>query len=109
MPLARFLDETEGPSARQREDQTLQDVRRSFAPFFGMQMQVLKKRKLRDEGTRPVYVVQNHRPQIMYTEDDRGLMHEAWALTSALREDLVERCSQSAPAALPDRPSVAEA
>ena len=99
LPIARFLDQME------REDTTWQGVRRSFAPFFGMQVQVLKKKKLREDGGRATYVEQNHRAQIMYFEDDRALMTEAWNLTSALREDLAGRCPQAAPM-VQDRPSV---
>ena len=53
-----------------------------------MQVQILKKKRLREEGKTAVYVEQNHRPQIFYTEDDRDLMEEAWQLTTAHREDL---------------------
>ncbi len=64
-----------------------------------MLVQVLKKKKLKDEGRPAVYVEQNARPQLLYTEDDRELMEEAWAMTAAHREDLVSR--SPAPAALP--------
>jgi len=53
-----------------------------------MQVQVLKKRQLRGEGKAAVYVEQNHRAQLLYTEEDRTLMEEAWELTTAHREDL---------------------
>jgi hypothetical protein len=53
-----------------------------------MQVQVLKKRKLKADGVQGVYVEQNHRPQLLYTDEDRPLMEEAWALTEAHREDL---------------------
>ena len=33
----------------------------------------------------------NQRPQLLYTEEDRELMEEAWAMTAAHREDLVSR------------------
>ena len=56
-----------------------------------MQVQVLKKKKLKDEGRAAVYIEQNHRPQLLYTEEDRGLMEEAWELTTAHREDLAGR------------------
>ena len=56
-----------------------------------MLTQVLKKKKLRDEGRRGAYVEQNHRPQMFYTEGDRELMEEAWTLTTAHREDLAGR------------------
>ena len=72
-----------------------------------MQVQVLKKKKLKDEGRAAVYIEQNHRPQLLYTEEDRGLMEEAWELTTAHREDLAGRLGnpQAAPM-LQDRPSV---
>ena len=44
-PVAKFLDQKE------REDQTRRETRRSFAPTFGMLVQVLKKKRLKDEGT----------------------------------------------------------
>ena len=81
-PVARFLD------AKERDDPSWKSARRSFAPAFSMLVQVLKKKKLKDDGRAAVYVEQNHRPQILYTEDDRGLMEEAWQLTTAHREDL---------------------
>ena len=70
-------------------------------------MQVLKKKKLREEGKAAVYVEQNHRAQLMYTEEDRGVMQEAWEMTTAHREDLAGRPGnpQAAPAVV-DRPSV---
>ena len=75
-----------------------------------MQVQVLKKKKLREEGKAAVYIEQNHRPQLLYTEEDRPLMQEAWDLTAAHREDLIGRQGnpQDAPALLdqPERPSV---
>ncbi len=46
---------------------------------------------------------QNHRAQMLDTEEDRELMEEAWQLTAARREDLTGRCAQ--PAAQ-GRPSV---
>ena len=70
-PVAKYLDDKE------REDPTWRETRRSFAPTFGMIVQVLKKKKLREEGRAAVYVEQNHRPQLLYTEEDRGLMEEA--------------------------------
>ena len=54
-PVSRFLDEKE------REDPTWAAARRSFAPAFSMTVQVLKKKKLREEGKAAVYVEQNHR------------------------------------------------
>ena len=51
-----------------------------------------------------MYSEQNHRPQLLYTEEDRGLMEEAWELTTAHREDLV-RVSQDNVRALPAAPS----
>jgi hypothetical protein len=100
-PLARFLDEKE------REDPGWRAARKSFSPTFGMQVQVLKKKKLKDDGAQPVYVEQNHRAQLLYTAEDRPLMQHAWELTAAHREDLVARQDnpQAAPA-LQDRPSV---
>ena len=80
--MQKFLD------AKQREDPSWSSARKSFAPSFGMQVQVLKKRKLKADGARGYYVEQNHRPQLLYTEEDRPLMEEAWALTEAHREDL---------------------
>ena len=98
-PVGRFLDEKE------REDPTWKDARRSFAPTFGMQVQVLKKKKLKEEGAQPIYVEQNHRAQLLYTEEDRALMQEAWELTAAHREDIARHpgIPQAAPAVL-DRP-----
>ena len=51
----------------------------------------LKKQKLREEGKPAVYVEQNHRPQILYTEADRPLMEEAWHMTAAHRDELIGR------------------
>ena len=50
-----------------------------------------------------VYVEQSHRPQILYTENDREIMEYAWELTAAHREDLAGQQGnpQGAPA-LPD-------
>ena len=78
-----------------------------FRTHFGMQVQVLKKKKLKDEGGQPIFVEQNNRAQLLYTEEDRALMQEAWELTAAHREDLAGRPGnpQAAPAVL-DRPSV---
>ena len=84
-PIARFLDEKE------RADPVWKAARRSFAPSFGMLAQVLKKQKLREEGKPAVYVEQNHRPQILYTEADRPLMEEAWHMAAAHRDDLIGR------------------
>jgi len=50
-------------------------------------------------------VEQNNRPQLLYTEEDRAPMQEAWELAAAHREDLAGRCPQVAPAVL-DKPSV---
>ena len=103
-PVAKFLD------AMERGDPSWKCARRSFAPAFSMQVQVLKKKKLKDEGRAAVYIEQNHRPQLLYTEEDRGLMEEAWELTTAHREDLAGRPGN--PQAAPmlqdrqDRPSV---
>jgi len=82
LPVARFLD------GKERENSSWACARRSFAPAFSMQVQILKKKRLREEGKTAVYVEQNHRPQIFYTEDDRDLMEEAWQLTTAHRGDL---------------------
>ena len=81
-PVSKFLDQKE------REDSSWSSVRKNYAPSFGMQVQILKKRKLKAEGAQGIYVEQNHRPQLLYTEQDRPLMEEAWELTSAHREDL---------------------
>lgn len=101
-PLARFLD------TKEHEDPTWKCARRSFAPTFSMTVQVLKKKKLREEGKAAVYIEQNHRPQILYTEEDRELMEEAWQLTSAHREDLAGRPGNPQEEALvvQNRPSV---
>ena len=85
LPVARFLD------FKEREDPSWKSARRSFAPAFGMTVQVLKKKKLREEGKVAIYIEQNHRPQLLYTEEDRELMEEAWRLTTAHREDLAGR------------------
>ena len=72
-----------------------------------MLTQVLKKKKLREEGAAAVYIEQNHRPQIFYTEADRHIMEESWQMASAYREDLAGRSGN--PQAVPtvvDRPSV---
>ena len=100
-PVSRYLDEKE------REDPTWASARRSYAPAFSMTVQVLKKKKLREEGKAAVYVEQNHRPQLMYTEEDRCVFEEAWEMTTAHREDLAGRPGnpQAAPAVV-DRPSV---
>jgi hypothetical protein len=92
-PVAKFLDQKE------REDPTWRESRRSFAPTFGMLVQVLKKKRLKEEGRPAVWVEQNQRPQILYTDDDRELMEQAWQMAAAHREDLVSR--SPAPAALP--------
>ena len=76
-----------------------------------MQVQVLKKNKLKEQGQTAIYVEQNSRPQLLYTDEDRPLMEEAWTLTAAHREDLTARygnppqlpVAQDAPAML-DRP-----
>ena len=75
-PVAKFLD------AMEREDPSWKCARRSFAPAFSMQVQVLKKKKLKEEGKAAMYIEQSHRPQLLYTEEDRGLMEEAWELTT---------------------------
>ena len=82
-PVAKFLD------LKEREDPSWKCARRSFAPTFGMQVQVLKKQKLKEQGRPAVFVEQNHRAQLLYTDEDKPLMEEAWELTAAHREDLV--------------------
>ena len=74
-------------------------------PVLALQVQVLKKKKLKEEGAQPIYVEQDHRAQLLYTEEDRALMQEAWELTAAHREDLARHpvIPQAAPAVL-DRP-----
>ena len=101
LPVAKFLD------FKEREDPSWKSARRSFAPTFGMTVQVLKKKKLREEGKVAIYIEQNHRPQLLYTEEDRELMEEAWRLTTAHREDLAGRPGnpQAAPMVM-DRPTV---
>ena len=73
-----------------------------------MQVQVLKKKKLREEGKTALYIEQNHRPQLLYTEEDRELMEEAWTLTTAHREDLAGRLGnpQEEAPAVQNRPTV---
>ena len=103
LPLAKFLDQKE------LADPSWRGVRRSLAPFFGMQMQILKKTKLQNEGAEAIYVEQNHRPQLLYTENDRELMQEAWGMMAAHREDLVRRSSAIAlhiPLSIASIPSV---
>ena len=70
-----------------------------------MLVQVLKKKKLKEDGRAAVYVEQNHRAQMLYVDDDRDLMEQAWELTTAHREDLMGRSEPPAPA-VQDRPSV---
>ena len=55
LPLAKYLDQ------KQTEDPSWHGIRKSLVPFFGMQMAVLKKRKLRQDGSDGIYVEQNHR------------------------------------------------
>ena len=99
-PIAKFLDEKE------REDASWTSVRKSFSPAFGMVTQVLKKKKLRDDGRQGMYVEQNHRAQILYVEEDRDLMEQAWELTTAHRVDLMGRRAPPATAAHHSKPSV---
>ena len=47
-----------------------------------MLTQVLKKKRLKDEGRQGTYVEQNHRAQMLYTEDDRELMEQSWELAA---------------------------
>ena len=53
---------------------------------------------------------QNSRPQLLYTDEDRQLLEEAWTLTNAHREDLVglSGISQDAPSLVDrsERPTV---
>ena len=93
-PVGRFLD------AKEREDPSWKGVRRSFAPAFSMLVQVLKKKKLKEEGGSAVYVEQNHRPQLLYTTEDLEIMETAWELTTAHREDLMGRPGNCQGAAL---------
>ena len=58
---------------------------------YGMVAQVLKKQKLAEDGVQPTYVEPNHRAQLLYTEEDRALMEEAWELTTAHRNELAGR------------------
>ena len=99
-PIARFLDEKE------RQDGSWKCARRSFAPTFGMLVQVLKKKTLREEFRAALYVEQNQRPQLLYTEEDRGLMEEAWQLTTAHREDLAGRPGNPQDDVVQHRPNV---
>ncbi len=84
-PIARFLDE------KQRQLPALAEMRRNFAPSFGMIVQVLKKKKLKEDGRVATWVEQNHRAQLLYTIEDKDLMQSAWEMTAAHREDLVSR------------------
>ena len=84
-PVARFLD------MKEQQDPGWKCARRSYAPTFGMQVQVLKKNKLKEQGQTAIYVEQSSRPQLLYTDEDRPLMEEAWTLTAAHREDLTAR------------------
>ena len=70
-PVSSFLD------AKEREDSSWKGVRRSFAPAFSMLVQVLKKKKLKEEGGSALYVEQNHRPQLLYTTEDLEIMETA--------------------------------
>ncbi len=99
-PVAKFLDQKE------REDPTWRESRRSFAPTFGMLVQVLKKKRLKEEGRPAVWVEQNQRPQILYTDDDRELMEQAWQMAAAHREDLVSRSPAAAALPAPVAPAV---
>ena len=69
-----------------------------------------EENKLTEEDRAAVYIEQNHRPQLLYTEEDRGLMEEAWELTTAHREDLAGRPGNPQVAPMlqdrQDRPSV---
>ena len=50
----------------------------------------MKKNMLRSGGKPAIYVEQNSRPQLLYTDEDRGLLEETWTLTKAHREDLLD-------------------
>ena len=104
LPVSKFLDE------KQQQDPSWKCVRKSFAPAFGMITQVMKKKKLRDDGAQPVYVEQNQRAQLLYTEADRELMQAAWDMTTAHRLELAARAGNpQEPVSFvdrPDRPSV---
>ena len=39
---------------------------------------MLKKRKVKEEGGQNLFVEQNHRPQLLYTENDRHILDAAW-------------------------------
>ena len=69
--MAKFLD------SKEREDPSWKCARRNFALAFNMQVQVLKKKKFNEEGKAALYIEQNYRPQLLYTDEDRGLMEEA--------------------------------
>ena len=71
-----------------------------------MQVQVLKKNKLREQGKQAVYVEQNSRPQLLYADEDRDLMEEAWQLTAAHRDDLAGRYPQEEALVVQSRPTV---
>ena len=71
-----------------------------------MQVQVLKKNKLREQGKAAVYVEQNSRPQLLYAEDDRELMEEAWQLTAAHRNDPAGWYPQEEALVVQSRPTV---
>lgn len=92
--MAQILD------AKEREDPSWKGIRRSFAPAFSMMVQVLKKRRLKEEGKAAMYIEQNHRPQMLYTTQDREIMEAAWDLTTAHREDLAGRSGNPQGAAL---------
>ena len=81
-------------------------MRQNFAHTFSMQVQVLKKKTLKEEGRQAVYVEQNHRAQLFYTVEDRVLMEEAWVLTAAHREDLAVRPGVLQTPAVLDGPTV---
>ena len=48
LPLARFLD------GKEIADPSWRGVRKSLMPFFGMQMQILKKKRLRNGGAEAI-------------------------------------------------------
>lgn len=52
---------------------------------------MLKKRKVREEGGQNLFVEQNHRPQLLYTENDRPILEAAW-------EDCFFACAHICPA-----------
>ena len=100
--MAKFLDQ------KQTQDPSWKSARKSYAPGFGIVAQVLKKNQLKEAVKPAIYMEQDSRPRMLYTEEDWQLLEEAWTLTAAHREDLA--CSrgnpQDPPALIDDKPSV---